>query len=176
MHKRLFSIIKKLTAHYGLQCVFYFFVTLSMAFANDMPQRGAYNHTYWGLDVYHARLFMDKECIYPQCDFILELTYKRDFDGTDIVKRSIEEIHAQHDLKPRMQKKYTHILNKIFPNVTEGDIIQGKMINGYAEFYLNNKFIGKLDDTVLSRHFFDIWLSPKTSEPTMRKKLLQISL
>ncbi len=46
------------------------------------------------------------------------------------------------------------------------------MLNGKAIFYLNNKFIGKINDTQLAQYFFDIWLSPKTSDPKMRQALL----
>lgn len=148
---------------------------LSKVYAGNAPTlRGEYHYSYWGFDIYHAKLFMDKQCVYPNCNFTLELKYQRDFKGTDIAQRSIEEILAQHSIKTKKQKEYTKILKNIFPNVTKGDIITGKMTDDFAEFYLNNKLIGKINDIILSRYFFDIWLSPKTTEPTMRQKLLGI--
>jgi hypothetical protein len=144
----------------------------TLLFASDLPLRGKYHYSYWGFDIYHAKLFMDKDCIYPQCDLVLELKYDADFEGTDIVKRSIEEIDSQKHLEEKVKNNYTEILNNIFPNINKGDIIKGKMIKERSQFYLNNKFIGQIDDPTLTRYFFDIWLSPQTTEPTMRQALL----
>lgn len=138
---------------------------------SKLKQLGRYEYTYFGLSVYDATLFMQEKCTYPQCDLVLQLDYNRDLDGDDIAERSIEEIDSQYNLDKNTKKSYNKILNDIFPNVTENDSIKGKMINGYAEFYLNNHFIGKINDTVLSRRFFDIWLSEKTTDPQMRQEL-----
>jgi hypothetical protein len=161
---------------YYLILIIQIFITYHSAFSwaisGDIMFRGTYNHTYWGFDVYQATLFMDKKCQYPSCDFILQLNYKRAFDGKDIVERSIDEIDNQHNLNTQTQNTYGIILGKVFPDVQQNDVIQGKMVDGFGVFYLNNQFIGRIDDARLSQYFFDIWLSPKTSEPDMRDALL----
>lgn len=143
-----------------------------LLYAESLPLRGIYNFTYFGFDVYQAKLYMHDDCKNLECDFTLELLYQMDFDGQDIVKRSIEEINQQHQLSDQQKKRYHKILNNIFPDVTEGDAIQGKMKDGYAQFYINNKPLGVINSKKLSKYFFDIWLSKKTSEPEMRTVLL----
>jgi hypothetical protein len=157
---------------YYIILIIYICITFNQAFSNDLKIRGTHNYTYYVFDVYQATLFMDKKCHYPQCNFVLQINYKSAFDGIDIVESSIQEINNQHNLDAKTKNIYKGILGKIFPNVKQDDIIKGEMLNGKAIFYLNNKFIGKINDTQLAQYFFDIWLSPKTSEPKMRQTLL----
>jgi hypothetical protein len=44
--------------------------------------------------------------------------------------------------------------------------------DGSASFTLNGKLIGEVKDSLFNRLFFGIWLSPRTSEPQMRLKLI----
>lgn len=153
------------------------FIFPSHAFANytfndNVPLRGQYEYEYLGFDVYDIMLFMKDKCVYPNCNFSLKITYKRAFDKHDIIERSIDEISHQNKITLKIKKHYRDILTDILPNVKTGDTIEGKMSGGYAEFYHNNQFIGKINDKVLSVYFFDIWLSDKTSEPKMRQALL----
>ena len=67
------------------------------------------------------------------------------------------------------------MLSKIFPDVVEGDEIIGVSDPSEgARFFLNDLLIGTITDQNLSRRFFDIWLSEKTSEPEIRKLLMRI--
>ena len=158
---------------YFITLIIHIFITYHKAFSdNNLIIKGTYRYTYWGLNIYQATLFMDKKCQYPNCDFTLQLHYKRAFGGKAIVERSVNEIDAQRNLDVQTKNTYRIILGKIFPDVKQSDVIQGKMVNGLAMFYLNNQFIGKIDDAPLSKAFFDIWLSPKTSDPDMRQALL----
>jgi hypothetical protein len=64
-------------------------------------------------------------------------------------------------------------LIQVFPDIQKGD----RLIGLYdpqmpSQFFLNGKLIGVIDDAVLSRHFFDIWLSEETSKPQLRLQLL----
>ena len=67
-------------------------------------------------------------------------------------------------------------MNKIFPNVKNGDHITGVYSPSQkAAFFFNQKYIGELTDIELSKKFFGIWLSPLTSEPKMRLHLLALN-
>ncbi|MFT6071497.1 MAG: hypothetical protein ACJAQ0_000504 [Dasania sp.] len=147
-------------------------ITGHNAFSSDYAFRGQYQFTYFGFSIYDAALFMDQKCENLECDFILKLIYQRSFDKEDIVNRSIQEIDALYDLDKNQKKRYKKLLLSVLVDVQDGDIIDGKMINSYANFYHNNKYIGKVDEKKLSKYFFDIWLSPQTSEPEMRNALL----
>ncbi len=63
---------------------------------------GQGKYTYWGFDVYNASLWTSEATIAPDQwanqRIALELQYLRDFKGSDIAKRSIDEIQAQSAL------------------------------------------------------------------------------
>ena len=40
-----------------------------------------------------------------------------------------------------------------------------------AQFLYENALIGEIKDLELAKRFFDIWLSPQTSAPQLRKRL-----
>jgi hypothetical protein len=57
--------------------------------------------------------------------------------------------------------------------VRKGDRILGAHRPGVgASFWVNGQASGDIRDAEFSRLFFGIWLSPKTSEPSMRAALL----
>jgi hypothetical protein len=41
-----------------------------------------------------------------------------------------------------------------------------------VRFFVNGRLGGELRDTEFARFFFGIWLSPQTSEPSLRQALL----
>lgn len=157
---------------YFISLFFILIFNCNIVAASEFSLRGKYEFTFWGFDVYDATLYMDPQCQSLNCDFTLELKYERDFDGADIAQRSIDEIDAQYDLTDQQKVEYLQILSNIFPDVTDGDIIQGKKVQGRAEFYKDNQLLGRIEDPKLSGCFFDIWLSERTSEPQMRQALL----
>ena len=126
-------------------------------------------------DIYDARLYVAGESYYPEKPFALSLDYLRGFSGTDIAKRSIEEIRRQGFVDESELASWETQLSKIFPDVVEGDEIIGVSdpIEG-ARFLLNGSLIGTITDQNLSRRFFDIWLSEQTSEPAIRESLMGI--
>ena len=64
-------------------------------------------------------------------------------------------------------------MNKAFPDVKKNDTLVGVSVPGKgARFYSQDKFIAEIADPEFAKAFFDIWLSPKTSEPKLRARLL----
>jgi hypothetical protein len=79
----------------------------------------------------------------------------------------------QGDLSADDSDKWLSLMNSIFPDVSEGDVITGIAAkDGTSVFYVNGEKADEIEDKVFTRRFFDIWLSDKTSEPKFRKKLL----
>ena len=126
-------------------------------------------------DIYDARLYVTDGIYDPNKPFALALSYLRPFSGSDIAERSIEEIRNQGSDDESLLGSWESQLKAIFPDVVERDQIVGisDPLEG-ARFFLNDSFIGTITDPILSRRFFDIWLSEKTSEPEMRKSLLGV--
>ncbi len=113
--------------------------------------------SYYFWDVYTGELYAPEGEYANQPPFALKLTYQRDLEGKKIAQRSIDEMKKQGDLSADDSDKWLSLMNSIFPDVSEGDVITG---------------IATKDGRVFTQRFFDIWLSDKTSEPKFRKKLL----
>jgi hypothetical protein len=99
-------------------------------------------------------------------------TNGKHFDGKDIAKRSVDEMHRQSPLSPETMNAWLKALEALFPNVLKGQSLTGIYVpNSSAQFLFNNKPLGKIADAELAKRFFAIWLSPQTSAPELRKKL-----
>jgi len=105
-------------------------------------------------DIYDARLYVADGSYDPEKPFALSLNYLRGFSGSDITKRSIEEMRKQ--------------------GLGDESVLVSWPSEG-ARFFLNDLLIGTITDQNLNRRFFDIWLSEKTSEPEIRRLLMRIS-
>ena len=132
--------------------------------------------TYWGFDVYLASLWASEASVnaeqWQMQRIALELNYLRDFKGADIAKSSIDEIHAQSSLPKSKATLWLKTLEDIFPNTNKGQTLVGIYIpNVGAQFLYENALIGEIKDLELAKRFFDIWLSPQTSAPQLRKRL-----
>jgi Chalcone isomerase-like len=132
--------------------------------------------TYWGFDVYVASLWASESSVNPEQwqkqRIALELNYLRDFKGPDIAKSSIDEIHTQSQLSKSRANLWLKTLEGIFPNIEKGQTLVGVYIpNVGAQFLDENTQIGEIKDIELAKRFFDIWLSPQTTAPQLRKRL-----
>jgi len=131
----------------------------------------------WGFEVYDASLWASPGFDvqrYSEQRFALELNYLRAFKGRDIAARSIDEMRLQARISPDQSTRWQQAMDTLFPDVQRGDRITGVHVPGSgARFYLNGQLRGELADTDFSRLFFGIWLSPRTSQPALRDKLLQ---
>lgn len=131
---------------------------------------------FMGLSVYEALLWVrpgfDAQN-YAAEPLALELRYARAFSSDAIARRSVEEMRRQQGFGDAQAARWQAALAKAIPSVQEGDQLIGLHTPaGKTRFWLNGVETGHLDDPVLSRLFFGIWLTPQTSEPALRAKLL----
>ena len=131
----------------------------------------------WGLDIYQATLWGGEKMLHSENwqtqRLALELRYARDFDGKDIAKRSIDEIHAQSPLTQDKAQAWLNTLEGLFPSVRKNHTLTGIYLPAASSpFLFNDKVIGSINDAELVQRFFAIWLSPKTSAPKLRRQLL----
>jgi len=124
-------------------------------------------------DIYEATLFAPNGQWSFDQPFVLELKYLRHLSGEKIADRSVQEMRGQgFDDEVKLAAWHTQ-MREIFPDVDEGDVISGVYTaDAQTIFYLGNKELGRVQDPEFSRHFFSIWLSPKTSRPELRLSLL----
>ncbi len=132
--------------------------------------------TYWGFQVYDARLWalpgFKKDNFAAQL-FALELAYLRDFDAIDVAERSITEMRRSATISDAQAKTWTAEMVRVYPDFKKGDRVMGINKPGIGVSYLvNGKPTGDIRDTEFAGLFFGIWLSPKTSQPKLRSALL----
>ena len=127
----------------------------------------------WGFDVYDARLWMKPGFSIPKYSehsFILELSYLRSLEGSAIAKRSVEEMRKVGPFTREQESSWLKAMLEIFPNVQKGDRLQGLYVpNVGAEFLLNDKLIGRVQDPRFAQLFFGIWMHESTSAPAIRQ-------
>ena len=103
----------------------------------------------------------------------LELTYKRNISGRDIADASVQEIRNLAAAEEPRLRAWGERMAQIFPDVRPGDRIVGVHLPDAAQFYLNDRSIGAVDDREFARAFFAIWLDSRTSAPDLRAALLE---
>jgi len=135
---------------------------------------GRLSYMIW--DVYDAALYASEGVWQKTKPYALQLSYLRDFKGKKIADRSIEEMRGQ-GITDEMKLAAWHAqMDKIFPDVTDGDVLTGIYTDsGDSIFYKNGEEIGQINDPEFSAAFFGIWLDENTSAPELRKKLLGVS-
>ena len=137
---------------------------------------GQHLFKFFGLEIYHISLWSSSEWNpdqWNQQSFALSLVYSRNLSGEEIAKRSIAEIKRQVDLSDAAEQQWLNQLRALIPSVKPGDRLTGVyQPSAGLVFWLDSKKLGEIKDPTLSEAFMGIWLSTKTSEPKMRKKLL----
>ncbi|MFL0804103.1 MAG: chalcone isomerase family protein [Agarilytica sp.] len=124
-------------------------------------------------DIYKARLYSESTTFDQSKEYALELIYFKKIKKSRLVKETQTQLKGlefdQHPNYPEWIKN----LDDIWQDVTKHDAITLRVKSDKtSEFYFNNTFIGRIDDPDFSLAFSSIWLSPKTSRPKLRNKLL----
>lgn len=130
-----------------------------------------YSLLFW--DVYNIELLGESGKYSPDKNYALKLTYKMDLDGADIAERSAQEMRKQGDASEVQIAAWYLQMKDIFPNVHKGTVLLGvKDEANETKFFHDGKEIAHVKDPEFTKAFFGIWLSNKTTEPELRKKLL----
>ena len=127
-----------------------------------------------GLRVYEARLWVGERMVGADwyVPLALEIEYQRSLDGAKIAERSLAEMRRQGEITASVAERWLAAMTQAFPNVREGDRLTGFLMPGQgARFFVNGRLSGELRDAEFARSFFGIWLSPQTSEPSLRQAL-----
>ncbi len=147
--------------------------------ARDVPnspsltKRGDTTMRFFGLKVYDIRLWTASKIHSNSEPFALELVYDMSLKGKDIAERSIAEMRKQGYRDEAKLTRWLEAMTRIFPDIKKGDTLIGVSIPGKEiRFYTREKLIAAEADIEFARAFFDIWLSEKSSEPGLRKRLL----
>ncbi|RYV02344.1 hypothetical protein SOPP22_09810 [Shewanella sp. OPT22] len=126
----------------------------------------------WFWNVYTSDLYTPtgKYSGKEQC-LLFEINYLMDISKEELINSTVE--NWQHlGLTPNDYQGFVFKLEKIWPNVSKGDQLAFQVLPTESVFYLNGKPIGKIEDKHFASIFLSIWLSKKTTQPRLRKKLL----
>ena len=140
----------------------------------DQPERvGDARYRVLGFNVFDADLFAAEGEFDRDAPFAISLTYLRALKSDRIVDRSLSEIEDQSAIPADVSTAWQTALGAIIPDVEKNDTITGIRTNyGAARFYLNDEFIGEVEDTDFSQRFFDIWIGENASNKRFRTRLL----
>ncbi len=141
--------------------------------ASTLTKRGEAVMRFFGLKVYDIRLWTNAKAPSETDLFALELVYDLGLKGSEIAKRSIDEKRKLGYNDEAKLAKWLAAMINVFPDVKKNDSLIGVSVPGKgARFYSQDKFIAEIADPEFAKAFFDIWLSPKSSEPKLRSRLL----
>lgn len=133
--------------------------------------KGRLTYAIW--DVYDATFYAQNGEWSADKPHALSLRYFRAIDAADIADRSVEEMRMQGFTDEKTLAAWHQQMLKIFPNVTDGTQLTAIFTDKKTtDFYHNGRYIGRVNDPLFGSHFFGIWLSERTSEPQLRKRLL----
>jgi len=131
---------------------------------------------WFGLRVYDGQLWSNTDpenFNYKRDPAWLELKYARDFDGSDIAERSIDEMEEIGAGTEVQRQGWLVKLTEIFPDVKKGHTLSALYQPGKGMQFLRNGLpLAKINDPELAEAFMGIWLDPKTSAPEMRRELI----
>ena len=124
---------------------------------------------------YKASLWTDAKPWSYNAPFALSITYNMGFTKEELVDRTISEMAGQSE-SPAPAESYRNVLNQAFTDVKDGERFTALMTaKKSVKFYHNGTFMSEIADPVFAKRFFDIWLSSKTTEPSLRSGLLRVS-
>ena len=106
---------------------------------------------------------------YPQA---LEIVYYRNIDKDDLIEATADQWRNLGIPDAKIQPWLAE-LRTLWPDVREKDTLRIEVdASGGNRFLFNGQAIGSIDDSEFSVSFLSIWLSPETSRPDIRKKLV----
>ena len=130
---------------------------------------------FFGLKVYQATLFSEyKSGEIFKSKFFLRIKYFRDFKGKDIAKISFKEMHRMNLIAKEKKSVWLAWMEENIPDIKKNDMLVGVYMpeEGMA-LHHNENLVAIISDKDFARSFFLIWLHENTSEPKLRKELLE---
>jgi hypothetical protein len=135
---------------------------------------GSARFTVFFWDIYHSALYSDTG-VYTEGEskqvLVFKINYLKDIKRDDLLEQTIEQ--WQHlNISENEYLEFLPKLAGIWPNISKGDSLTLLVKNQQSHFYFNGRFIGSIEKQSFGSLFLAIWLSPKTSQKLLRKKLL----
>jgi hypothetical protein len=135
-------------------------------------QWGSGEMRFLGFALYRATLWVVGAAM-DNSPHALTLLYRRNIAREQLVGASLDEMRRLGGSKATVDRWQTD-LERVLPDVKAGERIIGLHLPGQgARFYHQGRLTGEINDADFARHFFAIWLDPRTRSPDVRALLLQ---
>ncbi|MDE1153023.1 MAG: chalcone isomerase family protein [Micavibrio sp.] len=127
------------------------------------------------LHVYDSSLWTDAAPWSADKPYALVIRYDMNFKVKELTDRSISEMERSGKMTDAEKAQYRQDLSTRFHDVKPGDTITAlyEPKKG-GSFYYNGKIQGDVMDATRAKRFLMIWLGPETSEPALRRQLLNL--
>lgn len=123
--------------------------------------------------VYDAQIWTDATRWSYEAPFALCVTYAMGFDANELKENTLEQVRKVATLSPEEEKRFDGYLVRAYRDVQDNDRVCAMFTPpGQLAFFVNAEETLHVQDAGFARAFFDIWLSEKTPEPSLRSGLL----
>jgi hypothetical protein len=128
------------------------------------------------LKAYDVHLWTDAPVWSMQAPFALSIRYNMGFTSEELVERTLAEMKKiDPALSGGRLAQFSAPLSRVLPAVKSGDRISALYVPGRpVRFFFNGQVSGEMDAGEFAMAFFGIWLSPRSSEPSVRRELLRL--
>lgn len=127
--------------------------------------------------VYDAEIWTDAPHWSYRAPFALCITYAMSFDARELSESTLQQASRMSSLTQEEKDHFAGYLGKAYRNVRGGDRICALYTPpDKTAFFVNAQETARIKDAEFASTFFGIWLSDRTSEPSLRAKLLGIKL
>ena len=142
--------------------------------APGMHPFGKGRHSWWGIQMYDATLWI----VGPQWSaaetHALDLEPSRVVPADTLVKNAIKEMRELKVGDESKLKTWQAEMIKVIPNVRPGDqVVIFCPDTNRTLIYLNDSSNGEVDDPSFCPAIMSVWLHPQTKHQAMRKSLLR---
>ena len=141
----------------------------------NMPLAKVGEGTYrkFGFSVYRATLWAPEGEWDPEDPYVLELHYLRGLSKDTMTDTVIDDLRDGKNVDDATFALWEEKIKDTLPAVEEGDVMIGVAIPGEkTALFMNGEKIAEIQDSRLSKAFFDIWLGPDADED-LRADLLK---
>jgi len=141
----------------------------------DAQALGSGELRWFGLRVYTARLWSERQPFDAGAPFALELTYHLGISRQTFVATSLDEIERLFGKRydAATLKRWEGEMNRAFTDVRAGDQLVGVFMPGQGcRFYSRSRLLAEIRDTEFAGAFFAIWFDERTRKKDLRAQLL----
>jgi len=142
--------------------------------APGMHPFGKGRHTWWGIQMYDATLWIAGPRWSAVEPHALDLEPSRAVSADTLVKAAIDEMRHVKVGDERHLRAWQAELKKVMPSVRAGDqVVIFCSDANRTLFYLNDSSNGEVEDPSFCAAVMSVWLHPQTKHQAVRKSMLR---